>query len=540
MTINVTTSSILPTRVNLGSGKDYRADYFNIDIDNSWSPDAVVDLASFDLDAGGVTVQTHRFGDVRLRPGTFETIIANDVLEHVPNLVRLMTNCLKLLKVGGVFEINVPYDLSYGAWQDPTHVRAFNERSWLYYTDWFWYLGWSDARFVVERMTFVPSSAAAPLASTVPMAELQRMPRMIDAMSVSLRKVELTAADRNVWENWRERKRLAQSRWSAPVPTPPAAPSAAAPASPVAAATPSPATPAQAEIIPQAFAGGWAAHRDRHCLWVVTPEGYKHHQTFDEFALGLSEAFAELGGSCPIVRDPLLFNGRIPIVLGTHLLRHASSVTIPADSILVNFEQVVTGGGWINEGYLSLLRRFPVLDYSIRNRKALIEQGITNAGLLGIGYSPGLARIPNAPEKDIDVLFYGSLNPRRKSILEALRDRGLKTVHLFGAYGAERDAVIARAKLVLNLHFYESAIFEVVRVSYLLANGVCVVSEGEKGDPDIAPFEGGLVVCGYEEIVDSCTALIADDASRIALGVRGRDIMMARRQSDLLKAVFGD
>jgi len=43
-----------------------------------------------------------------------------------------MTNCLKLLRVGGVFKILVPYDLSYGAWQDPTHIRAFNERSWLY------------------------------------------------------------------------------------------------------------------------------------------------------------------------------------------------------------------------------------------------------------------------------------------------------------------------------------------------------------------------------------------------------------------------
>jgi SAM-dependent methyltransferase len=539
MTINVTTGSMLPTRLNLGSGKDYRADCFNIDVDNSWSPDAVIDLASFDLDADGVSVPTHRFGDVQLRPGTFDTIIANDVLEHVPDLVRLMTNCLKLLRAGGVFEISVPYDLSFGAWQDPTHVRAFNERSWLYYTDWFWYLGWSEARFVLERMSFVPSPAVAPFASATP-AELQRMPRMIDSMSVSLRKVDLTPADRQVWEYWRERKRQAQSRWSAPVPAvQEIAPSTAAPAALATAAATSPVTPQQAEVR-QAFAGGWAAHRHAHCLWIVTPEGYKHHQTFDEFALGLSEAFAELGGSCPIVRDVLQLNGRVPIVLGTHLLRHCSSVAIPADSILINFEQVVSGGGWLDENYLALLRRFPVLDYSVRNREALIERGITHAGLLGIGHAPGLVRIPKVLEKDIDVLFYGSLNPRRKAILEALRARGLNAVHLFGAYGAERDAAIARAKLVINLHFYESAIFEVVRVSYLLANGVCVVSEGDEGDPDIAPFEGGLVVCGYDEIVENCAALVADDPYRDAIGLRGQRIMMARRQSDLLKALIGD
>ena len=37
------------------------------------------------------------------------------------------------------------------AWQDPTHVRALNRNSWLYYTDWFWYLGWLEHRFVLSR-----------------------------------------------------------------------------------------------------------------------------------------------------------------------------------------------------------------------------------------------------------------------------------------------------------------------------------------------------------------------------------------------------
>ncbi len=35
---------------------------------------------------------------------------------------------------------------------------AFNERSWLYYTDWHWYLGWTQARFdlVTAEMTLSP------------------------------------------------------------------------------------------------------------------------------------------------------------------------------------------------------------------------------------------------------------------------------------------------------------------------------------------------------------------------------------------------
>jgi len=541
MTINVTTSSVLPTRLNLGSGKDYQRDSFNIDIDDGWSPDAVIDLASFDLGADGITVPTQRFGEVRLRPGTFETIVANDVLEHVPNLVQLMTNCLKLLRTGGVFEIAVPYDLSFGAWQDPTHVRGFNERSWLYYTDWFWYLGWDDARFVLDRLDFVLSRTGQQLKGSVPVADLQRTPRAVDAMSVTLRKVELTPEDRRVREYWRERKRLAQSRWTsvAPVGEATATPSAPAAIAEAEAAPIAPAAAADTPAVPQAFAGGWAAHRDNHCVWIVTPDAYGHQHAFDEFALSLSEAFAELGGSAPVVRDARLFDGRIPIVLGANLLTPASAEVLPPESILINLEQVVSGG-WIKDHYLSLLQRFPVLDYSIRNREALVARGVAHAGLLGVGYSPGLERIPSGVQKDIDVLFYGSLNARRKHVIEALRASGLNAVHLFGAYGAERDAVIARAKVVVNLHFYESAIFEVVRVSYLLANGVSVVSEGDNGDPDIAPFEGGLVVCRYDEIVDRCIALVADEETRQALGLRGQERMKARRQSDLLKALIGD
>jgi hypothetical protein len=67
----------------------------------------------------------------------------------VADLPTLMGNALALLEDGGLFEIEVPYERAPTAWQDPTHVRALNEKSWLYYTDWFWYLGWFTHRFEV-------------------------------------------------------------------------------------------------------------------------------------------------------------------------------------------------------------------------------------------------------------------------------------------------------------------------------------------------------------------------------------------------------
>jgi predicted SAM-dependent methyltransferase len=81
-----------------------------------------------------------RFGKMNIQPGMFTEILALDVLEHVSDLVKCMRNCLDLLAPGGEMKIVVPYDLSIGAWSDPTHVRAFNERSWVYYCAWSWYL----------------------------------------------------------------------------------------------------------------------------------------------------------------------------------------------------------------------------------------------------------------------------------------------------------------------------------------------------------------------------------------------------------------
>ena len=119
-----------------------------------------------------------------------------DVLEHVPDLPGIMKSCLTLLRPGGVMKIGVPYDLSLGAWQDPTHVRAFNENSWLYYTEWHWYLGWTEARFDLTSQVFMLSPYGVEKHNSgCGMDELLRMPRAIDSMQVVLTKRLLNAEE---------------------------------------------------------------------------------------------------------------------------------------------------------------------------------------------------------------------------------------------------------------------------------------------------------------------------------------------------------
>ncbi|MDO9073261.1 MAG: hypothetical protein Q7U73_08335 [Rubrivivax sp.] len=134
-----------PRQMNLGSGKDYKAGWLNVDVLARAEPDVVLDLgqpAAFPLLLDGC-----RGGRIHLEISSLERVYANNVLEHVPDLPTLMGNVLQLLQDGGEFQIEVPYEGAPTAWQDPTHLRALNENSWLYYTDWFWYLGWFEHRF---------------------------------------------------------------------------------------------------------------------------------------------------------------------------------------------------------------------------------------------------------------------------------------------------------------------------------------------------------------------------------------------------------
>ena len=171
----------LPT-LNLGSGKDWRRDCINADIQPRTNPDWIVDISKVEW---GTVIKT-RLGTYNIEPGMFSKIIANDVLEHIPDLVSAMTNCKELLTKGGEMHIHVPYDLSLGAWQDPTHVRAFNENSWLYYTDWHWYLGWKD-KFRLAQLGYELSQIGTDMHNEkIPMEAILCTPRAVDAMSVVL------------------------------------------------------------------------------------------------------------------------------------------------------------------------------------------------------------------------------------------------------------------------------------------------------------------------------------------------------------------
>ncbi len=140
-----------PTRLNLGSGRDYRSGWLNVDIDPAAEPDLLLDL-SHPL-ALPAQLSSHTAGPVMLDEGQFERIDASHVLQCVADLAPLLDSLLRLLQEGGELHVEVPLDGAPTAWQDPRHLRAINEQTWRYVSEWFWSQGWLDHRFEVLGCT---------------------------------------------------------------------------------------------------------------------------------------------------------------------------------------------------------------------------------------------------------------------------------------------------------------------------------------------------------------------------------------------------
>jgi hypothetical protein len=274
----------------------------------------------------------------------------------------------------------------------------------------------------------------------------------------------------------------------------------------------------------------------RFAVTVLRPPGYQHWEAFTEVAETVHSALLHLGHDSVLTHDPHL-PGRRHIILGSNLLAHHPNPAdvLPGNSVLYNLDQVSPDSPWITQNLLDLFKKHTVWDYSTRNITALERLGVSGARHVPIGHVPELERIPPAREEDIDVLFIGSLNERRLAPIRQLASEGLNAVAQFGLYGETRDALLARAKIVLNIHFYQAKVFEIVRVSYLLANGRFVVSEHGHDTEEEARFATGLAFTDYTKITDTCHHYLQHTAERRAHAETGRALMHAHPATDILR-----
>ncbi|SEF31001.1 hypothetical protein SAMN03159371_05065 [Variovorax sp. NFACC28] len=234
----------------------------------------------------------------------------------------------------------------------------------------------------------------------------------------------------------------------------------------------------------------------------------------------------------------------INIVCFAHHLAPETLQGMGANCIVLNFEQLVAGSQAFNESYLTLLRNHYVWDYSQHNLVRYAELGIPNGHHVPLGYeeeSGDNLRVEDMlPEalQDIDVLFFGSLSQRRAQVIGAMRRKGLHVVCNDNVLWetTHRNLMIRRAKLVLNMHFFDnSRIVEIPRLAMLFRQRKAVLCE-LYADSEIFYPELRQAVAGVscDHLADMAVMLMSAPQLRQRLAHRGFEAFSAHSQTAVL------
>jgi hypothetical protein len=247
----------------------------------------------------------------------------------------------------------------------------------------------------------------------------------------------------------------------------------------------------------------------RFNVCLIRPEKYIHSLAFLELGELIYFSALDLGFNASIGFNSIEPNG-INLVIGCHLLDPEYIEKFPKSTIVLNTEQIYADEADWNKNIFAWARRFKVWDYSERNIEKFKSLSIADPVLLNIGFQKELVRLDRSITKDVDVLFYGVVSPRRRKILDELVDLDLKVKVLFGVYGKDRDSWVQRSKLILNHHFYKSEIFEIVRVFYLMTNSIAVVGEVNDSTSINDMCRAGVYTQKYENLSAACLELSKD------------------------------
>lgn len=193
--------------------------------------------------------------------------------------------------------------------------------------------------------------------------------------------------------------------------------------------------------------------------------------------------------------------------------------TLPPREKTVAFQvEQSTTDRWFTDEYLDELQEtLAVIDYSIRNLSVLRQRSLELKTL----YFVPLAPIPTPEasalgDRDIDVLFYGDASfGRRQKYIERLR-QSFKVEVVTNAFGDEVLKKIRRAKVVVNIHAYETALLETTRICECLSEGTRVVSEtavDQEHHGALASMVSFVPQGDVEGMVQAVDAALADDRS---------------------------
>lgn len=164
--------------------------------------------------------------------------------------------------------------------------------------------------------------------------------------------------------------------------------------------------------------------------------------------------------------------------------------------IVYQMEQSVSSRWFTDEYFHVLEHSMAVLEYAMVNIEFLAQHNLAypHVYYLPVGADGNYAPQAAPVEKTCDVLFYGDSNSsaRRRAMLDVLKQHFNVRV-CSEVFGAEMNAAIRSARVVINLHYYENALLEMPRVQECLSLGVPLVSEAAQDQSDYPELAGAVI-----------------------------------------------
>jgi GT2 family glycosyltransferase len=241
----------------------------------------------------------------------------------------------------------------------------------------------------------------------------------------------------------------------------------------------------------------------------------------------VAAGFAELGCETELLFDQLPErenNDALQIVLTPHeyynlfLLEQVPRKTareLSANLVFLCTEQPATG--WFQQNLRWSCYARAVADINPLGVDSYRAHGI-RAHHLPLGYHELLAHSGEQPAREIDVVFLGSLTSRRERFFARHTDffshrnchlrfvpLGFAKTELSRSYlpAAQRNALLANSKILLNVHYSDQRYFEWHRMLVGLANGCCIITENCAGYAPLIPNKH-FVMVEHDALIEAC------------------------------------
>ena len=250
-----------------------------------------------------------------------------------------------------------------------------------------------------------------------------------------------------------------------------------------------------------------------------------NHKVMKETSVGISDALTLMN----IEHDCTYFNGRnihddenLYIIVGVHLYDN-----LPLNYIVIQCEQ--PGSHWMYDKTLYEKFDKSICLWEISPKMNIKWKTTTSYDSY---YVP--IRIPmhlfidfsqerNKPvEQDIDILFYGGIHAKRVEMRKRLKKQfPTKKIifRYFDLFGEERENMIDRAKIVLNIHFWPQSGLATHRIEYLMSRGKCVVTDRSQDETLDSEYENAVVFSSYTDFPKTIGNLLENPEKIKQMGI---------------------